>query len=323
MLARLGLSERAERVYRTMLTGSILAAADVAVQLRLTEHAVRKAFEQLTDLDLLRRGPHGGFRLADPEAGLAALLVDAEEEVRLQLGEIEVTRTAIAAITSDGDACRRAGIDGTQLDGADAVRARLTQLTRHARTELWSFTQGGAHRPAAIRANKVLNEAALDRGVDVRCVLQEACRNSSTTVAYARWLISVGGQVRTTPGLPIRLTIIDRQVAILPINPVDLDVGGLEVRNPGLLVAICALFEQVWSTATPLGTEATRNRGGLSPHEREVFKLLGEGYTDASVAARLSMSVRTVRRTIADLTARLDATSRFQAGVNAAHNAWI
>jgi DNA-binding NarL/FixJ family response regulator len=54
-----------------------------------------------------------------------------------------------------------------------------------------------------------------------------------------------------------------------------------------------------------------------------VFKLLGEGYTDASVAARLSMSVRTVRRTIADLTARLDATSRFQAGVNAAHNAWI
>jgi len=121
----------------------------------------------------------------------------------------------------------------------------------------------------------------------------------------------------------MQLVIVDRNVAILPISPADPAVGALEVHNPGLLVALSALFEQVWNLGTPLNAEVVRNAQGLSPHEQEILNLLAMGHTDDSVARRLGLSVRTVRRTIAEVTDRLDATSRFQAGVRAAHNGWV
>lgn len=43
-----------------------------------------------------------------------------------------------------------------------------------------------------------------------------------------------------------------------------------------------------------------------------------KGYKDEMVARRLGMSVRTCRRHIAEITEQLEATSRFQAGYNAA-----
>ncbi|MCM4081122.1 helix-turn-helix domain-containing protein [Paractinoplanes hotanensis] len=46
--------------------------------------------------------------------------------------------------------------------------------------------------------------------------------------------------------------------------------------------------------------------------------LLATGLTDESVAARLGVSERTVRRTMAAVMARLGARSRFQAGLIAA-----
>jgi DNA-binding NarL/FixJ family response regulator len=44
---------------------------------------------------------------------------------------------------------------------------------------------------------------------------------------------------------------------------------------------------------------------------------MAKGYTDEVLARKLGMSVRTCRRHIASLMRRLDAVSRFQAGVRA------
>ena len=161
------------------------------------------------------------------------------------------------------------------------------------------------------------------RGVQLRCVYQDAFRNDADTIAYAEWLTELGGDVRTVPSVPMQLVVVDREVAILPTNPADSRAGAIEVRNLGMIAVVCALFENVWIAATPLGTARTVDCQGLSPLEREVLKFLSEGHTDESLARRLGVSVRTVRRTIADLTERLGATSRFQAGVNAAQRGWI
>jgi DNA-binding CsgD family transcriptional regulator len=99
----------------------------------------------------------------------------------------------------------------------------------------------------------------------------------------------------------------------MPTNPADSRAGAMEVRNLGMLAVACALFETVWRDAKPLGTVSIVDDNGLSPTEREVLKLLSEGHTDESLGRRLGVSVRTVRRTIADLTERLGATSRFEA----------
>jgi DNA-binding CsgD family transcriptional regulator len=57
--------------------------------------------------------------------------------------------------------------------------------------------------------------------------------------------------------------------------------------------------------------------------ERDLLALLAQGLTDDAAAKRLSISVRTERRIVADLMRRLDATSRFEAGVKAARRGWI
>jgi DNA-binding CsgD family transcriptional regulator len=324
VLGQLGLTQDAETVYRAMLAEPSWGVADLVAHLALPERLVRKALDQLADLELLL--PVEGlerWQPVPPGMGLAALLRHAEEEVLRRQRDIAATRNAIGTIIAEYQARATESIAALRHEGVEAVRARLVELAEQADHECCSFSPGGAHPPDAMAASKPLNQAALERGVAMRCVYQDSHRNDPGTVAYAQWLVEHGGQVRAVPAVPMQMVVVDRNVALLPVCPADPRQGAIEVRNPGMLAAICALFEQVWSTATPLGVAPQRNDHGLSPQEGEILRLLSTGHTDDSVARRLNISVRTVRRCIAELNDRLSASSRFQAGVNAVRNGWL
>jgi DNA-binding CsgD family transcriptional regulator len=321
-MQQMRLTGDADAAYRAMLAEPGWGVEDLATHLGMSPRRVRKALDLLADLALLQRSADGELQPVSPDAGFSALLADAERDVLRRQSEIQAARNAVAAIAAEYEARRGAG-DAIRLDGVDAVRARLSELATRARQECLSFSPSGAHRPDAMAASRPLNEAALARGVQLRCVYQDAFRNDPDTIAYAEWLTELGGDVRTVPSVPMQLVIVDREVAIIPTNPAESRAGAIEVRNFGMLAVICALFENVWRDAKPLGTASTVDSNGLSPTEREVLKLLSEGHTDESLARRLGVSVRTVRRTIADLTERLGATSRFEAGVNAARRGWV
>lgn len=51
--------------------------------------------------------------------------------------------------------------------------------------------------------------------------------------------------------------------------------------------------------------------------------MLEDGHTDEVIARKLGVSIRTVRRLMADLLKTLNAESRFQAGVQATRRGWI
>lgn len=51
----------------------------------------------------------------------------------------------------------------------------------------------------------------------------------------------------------------------------------------------------------------------LTPREREVLELLAEGLTNAAIAERLTVSVHTVRNHVANLSAKLGASSKLEA----------
>ena len=63
---------------------------------------------------------------------------------------------------------------------------------------------------------------------------------------------------------------------------------------------------------------STRTTIVLRAPERALLGFLCQGMTDESAAKRLEISVRTVQRMVSDLMRRLDAVSRFEAGVKAA-----
>lgn len=321
MLDALGLSARDEAVYRTMLDQPGLDIAGIAEHLEIDAEVVKSALDDLVDLALVRATAKG-FHAIGPGAGLTALLARAEAEIVARQRQIEATRAAVAEITSTYQQHLHHETS-VRLDGLEQVRERLAELACIANSECLSFTPGGGQHPDTMAAEKPLNLKALQRGVAIRNLYLDSYRNDPATVAHARWMAGQGGQSRTVATLPMRMVIVDRSIALVPIQPDRSDAGALEVHSPGIVAGLVNLFEQLWATATPLGEQPARNEQGLSPQEAELIRLLSLGHTDESAARHLGLSVRSVQRIMTGLTDQLGAASRFQAGVEAHRRGWI
>ncbi|WP_327306124.1 helix-turn-helix transcriptional regulator [Streptomyces sp. NBC_01298] len=328
MLATLGLDATAEAVYRTMLARPRDGVRALAEQLGVTENEVRASLDLLSELALIRPSyeREGELRAVSPEVGMEILMARQQADLAAQQLRIEASRAAAAQLIAEfADLTPAASSPGVeQLVGLDEIRTRITSLAHGARTDLMAFAPGGGHRPETLEASKAGDLALLGRGVRMRSLFQDSVRNSQSTVAYAAWLGELGGEVRTAPDLPTRLMIFDRTTAVIPVSSEDSAAGAVVLTGQGTLTALCALFENVWSNARPLGgAPEERDDGGLSPQETTVIRLLAQGLTDEAIAKRLAVSPRTARRLATGLMERLDAASRFEFGVRAVQRGWL
>jgi DNA-binding CsgD family transcriptional regulator/sugar-specific transcriptional regulator TrmB len=326
MLDVLGLDQVAEDVYRAMLADRTHGVADLCRILGLAEQQVRDALDTLFERALVRRSADhaGAWRAVDPQIGFHSLLAREHAELEQHRARIATAQAEIAVLIAeratddpDGDS------EIQRLPGIDTVISRLEQLTEAARTEILGITPGSAQTDAGLAAARRNDTRLLERGVAIREIVQDACRHDPATAAHNRWLIGAGGQVRTAPVLPPRMVLIDARIAIVPLDTADSRKGALQVTEPGIVGTLRALFDQVWDCATPLGAGPATGRHGLTARERELLKLLASGLTDEAAAVRLAVSDRTVRRVMNDLCERLDAASRFEAGVKAAQAGWL
>jgi DNA-binding CsgD family transcriptional regulator/sugar-specific transcriptional regulator TrmB len=326
MLEQLGLKPPVEAVYRVILDKPDWGVDQIAAHLNLPQSVARDALDVLADLHLLRVAAdcRGGFRPVSPEVGLTALLSRSEAELQNRVRQIEATRSAVAALSAQyaerGD---YAPETVQHLNGLDAVRARLAELAQSARRECLSFVPHGAQLPDTLEASKPLDQLALERGVRVLTIYQESFRNDPDTLRYVRWIVTLGGETRTVPSLPMLMVIVDRELALVPLDPDDGRRGALELRSRGAVAAMCVLFDQFWATATPCQETPPIDGHGLSRREREILSMLAIGQTDEWISRKLGVSLRTVRRIVADLMNRLDARSRFEAGVLAERFGWL
>ncbi|MFJ6621347.1 helix-turn-helix domain-containing protein [Kitasatospora sp. NPDC091335] len=327
MLTALGLDKVSETVYRTMLAHPQEGVAALGVRLALPEQQVRQALDTLSDLALLRPSADraGELRAVSPEVGMEILMARQQAELAAQQSRIEASRAAAAQLIAEYADLRPAsdqpGVE--QLTGLDQIRDRLTTLTREVREEVMTFAPDGGQKPENIEAAKPLDLDLLERGIRMRTVYLDSIRNSPHTVEYVNWLVSHGGQVRTVAALPTRMIVVDRATAVIPVLSDSTATGAVVLTGQGMLAALCALFETVWADAQPLGTTTRLNEHGLSAQEQAAVTLLADGHTDDAIAKRLGVSPRTARRIATDLMERLDARSRFQAGVRAAQAGWL
>ncbi|MFJ6842895.1 LuxR C-terminal-related transcriptional regulator [Streptomyces griseoluteus] len=326
MLDSLGLDVMTESVYRALLSRPADGVADIAAHLGAAEDDVRGALDRLSGLSLVRPASDdiGQLHPVTPEIGLELLLARQQADLAAQQLRVEASRAAAAQLIAEhASLTPRTGSGVERLEGLDRIRDRLGRLTQSVRGEVMTLAPDGAHHPDSIEAAKNLNGEVLGRGVRMRTIYLDSARNSTHTLAYVNWLAALGGQVRTLPTLPTRLIIVDREQAVIPVNSDNSAAAALVLTSPGTLTALCALFDGLWQSANPLGDGPRHDPEGLTDTETAALRLLATGHTDESIAKRLGVSARTVRRITCGLMERLEARSRFEAGVRAAQRNWV
>ncbi|MEV6163975.1 helix-turn-helix transcriptional regulator [Streptomyces sp. NPDC052052] len=252
-----------------------------------------------------------------------------ENDLLQRRQQLDAARVEVARLVEDHNAAQRDLRSSVieRFEGLTDIRFRIEELTEKCQSELLTFAAGGPQTEASRQASQPLCRELARRGVAMRSVYLESAHNDPATVEHLRWLQANGDEVRTTAALPSRMLIFDRAHAVLPLDPEDSAVGALVLHGPGVINALCELFERVWESAVPFTRgrlhQRDRSEGGLSSQEQAILRLLGEGLTDEVVARKLGISVRTGRRITAELMTRLGARSRFQAGLRAAQLGWL
>jgi DNA-binding CsgD family transcriptional regulator len=258
----------------------------------------------------------------EPAVALDVILARHQAAVSRQQANLASTRAAVESwlstrpTTGDGSFVER-------ISTLEGVRHRITEIAAECREEFWSLNPDGAQTPDNIAASRAPNLALLDRGITMKSVFNDSAANDAATAEHLRWLAENGADVRTTPMLTMRMLVVDREVAMVPIDDQDSSTGAFLIRGRGLVSGLTTLFLTTWRSATPLGVRRPRQPDRPSPTERQALVLWGLGCTDAMVARRLGVSERTVRRLSENLAQRLQARSRFEMGVKAAELRWI
>jgi DNA-binding NarL/FixJ family response regulator len=276
----------------------------------------------LVELGLLRPAPADPGRLepVPPAVALHRLLRSAEDRIAGERRrEALLAETFEPLMRIDGRRTGSAADTPTLrvLSGRERINQAITEAMQEARRELLSVqprTVRGGERGAETRAlARRRDQALLDRGGRIRTLYQHTLRHSPEILAYHQQL-SGDNQVRSLDEVTDRLLVIDAAVAFLPANA-DGSLA-LEVRHPALLAYFTTTFDRLWQLATPMYPQAVRKPtvDGVTPRQRAIAALLVEGHTDAVIAERLGMNVRTARVHIAKLAAGLGSDSRAQLG---------
>ncbi|MFF3836488.1 helix-turn-helix transcriptional regulator [Streptomyces sp. NPDC001930] len=332
LLSLLGLDAEQDAVYRLLVDRPDSVPASVT-ESGTDPGAVVLALQGLVDRGLAsaERDEVGKvrYRAASPVLALGPLL----ESRRSALHRVEHFVSELADRHRAAARSRAGGAPVEVLTGAAAIRQRLVEMQRKARREVRSLVPLMG-RTVAISFEDNLDEVereAMRRGVVVRAVVARAWLEDPRAARWLTALASEGQRIAVTESLPIKLVMVDDDVALLPLDPerderVEEPVA-LVVHRSGLLTALISLFEQYFALGRELspavrGSESD-GPGLLDPVDRQIVALLHVGLTDAAIARQLGIGHRTVQRRLHELMESVGAATRFQLGWHASESGWL
>ncbi|HEX8631739.1 MAG TPA: helix-turn-helix transcriptional regulator [Catenuloplanes sp.] len=326
MFESFGISATAEVVYRALLRDphadpdQLLGSAEDAT-------AVQEAIDELGRHGLLEPGGNGSRRLGvvPPERAIDILITEAETALNRRREALAAARGGIGDLVAEFVEGRRRVIGELveQIHGSDAVRSRLYQLSQQCTREVCSINPGPAPPSAALEASRRMERQSLSRGIVSRSVFAEVAAADPDMFGHLAGAVAAGDEIRVHPDPPLRMLLIDGEVGVIPIDQDDHVRGAYVLHGAALLSPLSALFEIVWRAAERFDPAQEELADSEDARIRQVVALLADGYKDEAIARRLTVSVRTVRRLIALAVERLQAESRFQAGVFAVRRGWL
>jgi len=305
-----GLSADADLMYRCMLMFGAQTAAQLERGLGLPRHRVGRGLDELLSVGAVDHRPRNGRRVVhwtpqEPDNVVPALR---ERHSSARHGRRPaLLRQVLPDPVPLDDGMRH-------LPSRELTRTRLAELVRAVRHEHLAMQPERSYEAEAARSAVPMDRTLLTRGVRMRVLGALPADAEDPMVAHGRQADDLRPDYRQAAQAPMKLIVMDRRTAFLPVSPDNLDHGYLEITHEAVVAALVALFERQWEAA---GTRQEHRMPPISLNERErtLLGLLARGHTDASAAQSMRVSRRTVSTTLRDLMDRLSVDNRFQLGV--------
>ena len=320
VLSALGIGEEDERRYQQVLPMSGSPASQVASALGVAVDALPDALAGLVDPGIVVLTDGRVDVLRTPEVITAAVSRAAASAARTRK-RLEDLALAVPFMVAESSGPRREDvddlgpIDGVVSTGGNPL-ALLTALIESSKGDLLFLRPDTWQEQREAAMAKVVGRAVAS-GRRSRAVYPLRVLHEAQDMLKSR--VEEGEEVRLIDDLPTRLFVITGTHVIVPEPLGFADEPRLLVRQGAIVEALTLLFELYWQRAVPVSELS----GARSEERTFLVRQLASGAKDEQIARTMGLSLRTVRRRVAELMIELGVDTRFQAGAEAAKRGWL
>jgi DNA-binding CsgD family transcriptional regulator len=332
-LAPWGVDERSERLYRAVLRHPQRDADELARILDWEPAEVTEAARPLLRIRLLRVTDDGNYLAPPPNSAIESLVSAEQQRLQQRQEQVHQARTAVPDFTAEhlaGQAERWTPVPVDVVSGAEVV-AVIEDLCRTTTGEVCSFVRRS--RNPRFPYLLAVGTQIMAAGRRMRTVYPLSALDDDGELEAIRVWVGRGEEARIAPRVPTRMIVFGDEAVLVDASYDRESDTEIVVRAPAIVATFRELFDRLWTqavTVPKLGSpsESLAMHAGpgyrLTEEERKrTLELLALGGKDEAVARHLGVSLRTVRRRVADLLEELGATTRFQAGMEAVRRGWI
>jgi len=198
------------------------------------------------------------------------------------------------------------------------IGALSVELCLTAREEVLSLETAHFTKVPDPRSARTVPAEVIERGVVLRNIYARAVLELPGSEVMLESSVQAGWQCRVYPDMPMKMVLVDRRAALLPLGPTGME-GALLVTAPVIVAALRMYFELIWGRAVPVHSKSLK----LSTEQDRVLRLVLTGMTDTAIARHLNISDRTVRRHVGALLELLGTSNRVSLAVTAVREGWV
>lgn len=322
VLSSLGLDRASEHLYFRLVPVSGHTVVGVARLVQAPPGQLLRDLAPLQDRGLVELADDRLFVPPLAEA-LSALVLRESRRAAVSAGALRELASAVPHLVASAtrpdvrDLTDVRPLDGELSSGGDPLELLQLMLRTSRGDMLWLRPDAWA-MPRESRVSVMLAEA-IATGRRSRAIYPARALSEAPEALATR--ARMGERVRIMSEVPTRMFILGDAHAVLP-EPIGFtDEPRVHVRQRSVVAALTLWFELLWSRAAPV---PELEAGGGRPEERQfLLEQLMAGATDEIIARKLGISLRTVRRRVAELMSDLGVDTRFQAGVEAVRRGWL
>jgi DNA-binding CsgD family transcriptional regulator len=318
----LRLAPRERQVYRHVLRRSSVARAGLSDAVGLLDADLDVTLGRLEEAGLLRCDPEVVTAVAPDQ--LLASYVDQEtarlDETRARLATLRGWLPALMSehqseLGADG------GATGIQVAEYDQVVPLLRALATSSEGDLLWLRPDQWRVPAGRQMDEWVRDL-VSAGRRSRAIYPARVLEEAPDVVHAR--AAAGEHVRVLAGVPARMAVLGTSAVVIHETWQARSGRLVVIRQEAVVAALTLLFDHLWDQALNVpGFDGGAHEEGGESAQRMLLDQLVRGAKDEQISRALGISVRTVRRRVADLMDELGADSRFQAGVEAVRRGWV